>query len=88
MRVLAASRRMGADLKVRHLKVRPNGKDYIRKYILRKVAEKYLPPEVARAPKKAIQYGTGVQKTLERLAKSKGCTPAGYLESTYRNVFR
>jgi asparagine synthase (glutamine-hydrolysing) len=83
MRVVAASRRMGPSLKVR-----PNGKDYIRKYILRKVAEKYLPREVSSAPKKAIQYGTGVQKTLERLAKSKGCTPAGYLESTYRNVFR
>jgi asparagine synthase (glutamine-hydrolysing) len=83
MRVVAASRRMGP-----HLKVRPNGKDYIRKYILRKVAEKYLPREVWSAPKKAIQYGTGVQKTLERLAKSKGCTPAGYLELLYRDVFR
>jgi len=29
-----------------------------------------------------------VQKTLERLAKSKGCTPAGYLELLYRDVFR
>jgi asparagine synthase (glutamine-hydrolysing) len=88
MRVVAASRRMGPDLKVRPLKVRPNGKDYIRKYILRKVAEKYLPREVSSAPKKAIQYGTGVQKTLERLAKSKGCTPASYLELLYRDVFR
>jgi asparagine synthase (glutamine-hydrolysing) len=83
MRVVAVSRRMGPSLKVR-----PNGKDYIRKYVLRKVAEKYLPREVAQAPKKAIQYGTGVQKTIERLAKSKGCTPAGFLETTYRNVFR
>jgi asparagine synthase (glutamine-hydrolysing) len=69
------------------LKVRHNGKDYIRKYVLRKVAEKYLPPEVASA-EKAIQYGTGVQKTLERLAKSRCQTPAEYLESLYRNVFR
>jgi asparagine synthase (glutamine-hydrolysing) len=83
LRVVAASRRMGPSLKVR-----PNGKDYIRKYILRKVAEKYLPREVARAPKKAIQYGTGAQKTLERLAKSKGCALAGSLESLYRDVFR
>jgi asparagine synthase (glutamine-hydrolysing) len=83
MRVVAASRRMGPSLKVR-----PNGKDYIRKYILRKVAEKYLPREVASAPKKAIQYGTGAQKTLDRLARSKGLTPAGNLESMYRNVFR
>jgi asparagine synthase (glutamine-hydrolysing) len=83
MRVVSASRRMGPSLKVR-----PNGKDYIRKYVLRKVAEKYLPREVALAPKKAIQYGTGAQKTLERLARSKGCTPAGFLETTYGNVFR
>ncbi len=83
MRVVGASRRMGPSLKVR-----PNGKDYIRKYILRKVAEKYLPREVANAPKKAIQYGTGAQKTIERLAKSRGCTPAGFLENIYRDVFR
>ncbi len=83
MRVVAASRRMGPSLKVRR-----NGKDYIRKYVLRKVAEKYLPREVAHAPKKAIQYGTGVQKTLERLAKSRRQATAGYLESLYRNVFR
>ncbi|OPY25855.1 MAG: asparagine synthetase B [Methanocella sp. PtaU1.Bin125] len=83
MRVIAAARRMGPSLKVRR-----NGKDYIRKYVLRKVAEKYLPPEVAAAPKKAIQYGTGVQKTLERLARSRGSAPAGYLESQYRKVFR
>jgi asparagine synthase (glutamine-hydrolysing) len=83
MRVVTAARRMGPSLKVRR-----NGKDYIRKYVLRKVAEKYLPTEVASAPKKAIQYGTGVQKTLERQARSKGSTLAGYLESLYRNVFR
>jgi asparagine synthase (glutamine-hydrolysing) len=83
MRVVAAARHMGPSLKVRH-----NGKDYIRKYVLRKVAEKYLPPEVASAPKKAIQYGTGVQKTLEKLARTRGSTPAGYLESLYRKVFR
>jgi asparagine synthase (glutamine-hydrolysing) len=83
LRVVGASRRMGPSLKVR-----PNGKDYIRKYVLRKVAEKYLPREVAQAPKKAIQYGTGAQKTLERLARSQGCAPAGRLESLYRDVFR
>ena len=68
------------------LKLHFNGKDYIRKYVLRKVAENYLPPEVAFAPKKAIQYGTGVQKTLERLAKRHGADLQGYLQTLYKVV--
>lgn len=61
--VIRATQRMDPSLKVHF-----DGKDYIRKYVLRKMSEKYLPREVAYAPKKAIQYGTGTQKTLERLA--------------------
>lgn len=68
------------------LKVSFNGKDYIRKYVLRRMAEKYLPHEVSSAPKKAIQYGTSVNKTLERLAKASGKDVAGYLNSLYRVV--
>ncbi|CAJ37514.1 asparagine synthetase B family protein [Methanocella arvoryzae] len=68
------------------LKLRVNGKDYIRKYVLRKVAENYFPPDVSGAPKKAIQYGTGIQKTLERLARSHGCDLAGYLQTLYKVV--
>lgn len=68
------------------LKLHGNGKDYIRKYVLRKVAEKYFPPEVASAPKKAIQYGTGIQKALERLAKNHGKDLRGYLETLYKVV--
>ena len=52
------------------------------------LSQRTLPREVAQAPKKAIQYGTGAQKTLERLARSQGCAPAGRLESLYRDVFR
>jgi asparagine synthase (glutamine-hydrolysing) len=68
------------------LKLRVNGKDYIRKYVLRKVAEKYFPQEVSSAPKKAIQYGTGIQKTLERLAKKNGTDLQGYLQTLYKVV--
>ena len=64
--VIGAAQRM-----VPSLKVHSDGKDYIRKYVLRKMSEKYLPREVAYAPKKAIQYGTGTQKTLERLASKR-----------------
>ncbi|MGB9940674.1 asparagine synthetase B family protein [Methanosarcina sp.] len=44
----------------------------IRKYILRKAADGLLPPELLWKEKKAIQYGTGVQKVLDRLARNAG----------------
>jgi asparagine synthase (glutamine-hydrolysing) len=43
-----------------------------RKYILRKAAEGLLPPEILWKEKKAMQYGTGVQKTLDKLARDAG----------------
>lgn len=45
---------------------------YIRKYILRKAADSLLPLELLWKEKKAIQYGTGVQKILDRLARNAG----------------
>lgn len=45
---------------------------YIRKYILRKAAEGLLPSELLWKEKKAIQYGTGVQKVLDKLARDAG----------------
>jgi len=43
-----------------------------RKISLRKVAEHYLPSDIAWKPKKAMQYGSGVTKILSRMAKEKG----------------
>lgn len=43
----------------------------INKYVLRKVAEQVMPRELAYRQKKAIQYGTGVNATLQRLARKK-----------------
>ena len=68
--VVAAACRIDAGLKMR----REGGEgsersEYTRKYILRKVSEQYLPPELVWAPKKAAQYGTGVQGVLRRLAR-------------------
>ncbi|HEY3423129.1 MAG TPA: asparagine synthetase B [Methanocellaceae archaeon] len=81
--VIGISQRIDTSLKVYF-----DGKDYIRKYILRFLSEKYLPDEIASAPKKAIQYGTGVQKTLEKLAKSEGYKGTGdYFKSLYKVVF-
>ncbi|WP_048182678.1 asparagine synthetase B family protein [Methanosarcina siciliae] len=45
---------------------------YERKYILRKAAEGLIPPEILWKEKKAMQYGTGVQKVLDRLARDSG----------------
>jgi asparagine synthase (glutamine-hydrolysing) len=45
----------------------------LRKIALRKVAEKYLPAEIAWKPKKAMQYGSGVTKMLRGIAKKNGC---------------
>jgi|SRR5271157_284462 len=70
------------------LKVLFDGKDYIRKYVLRKMSEKYLPPEIAYAPKKAIQYGTSAQRTIERLAAKRNFKGINdYLHSLYEGVF-
>lgn len=46
--------------------------DWVRKAPLRKVAERHIPPEFARAEKKAMQYGSGIWKTIQRLARANG----------------
>jgi asparagine synthase (glutamine-hydrolysing) len=43
----------------------------INKYVLRKVAERVMPHELAYRQKKAIQYGTGVSSMLRKLARKK-----------------
>ncbi|MEM0303309.1 MAG: asparagine synthase-related protein [Archaeoglobaceae archaeon] len=42
----------------------------VRKYFLRRIAQKYLPEEVVWREKKAIQYSTGVAKILRKLGYS------------------
>jgi asparagine synthase (glutamine-hydrolysing) len=43
-----------------------------RKIPLRKVAERHIPAEFAWYEKKAMQYGSGVWKELQRLARKNG----------------
>jgi asparagine synthase (glutamine-hydrolysing) len=43
-----------------------------RKIPLRKVAERHIPPEFALYEKKAMQYGSGVFKVLQKLARKNG----------------
>ena len=44
----------------------------VRKLPLRDVAEKYLPRSIAQYEKKAMQYGSGLMKEIQRLASQKG----------------
>lgn len=46
--------------------------DGVRKKPLRDVAEKYLPQSIASYEKKAMQYGSGVMKEIQRLANRRG----------------
>ncbi|MFB3765407.1 MAG: asparagine synthase C-terminal domain-containing protein [Methanotrichaceae archaeon] len=63
IRVVQAAKAIPPDETVR---------DGIRKRPLRNVAERYLPPSIANYEKKAMQYGSGVMKVIQRLANQKG----------------
>ena len=54
------------------LKVLKTDGGYSRKHVLRQAAEGLLPPELLGKEKKAMQYGTGVQKVLDKLARDSG----------------
>ena len=62
-RVVRAARAIPPDQKVREGQ---------RKVPLRQVAERHIPAEFAWYEKKAMQYGSGVWKELQRLARKKG----------------
>ena len=50
-----------------------DGKRFIRKYILRKLGRELgIPDSILNRKKKAVQYGSGTWKVLERLARQKG----------------
>ena len=63
MRVVRAARAIPAQEKVQ------GGR---RKVPLRQVAERHIPPEFAWYEKKAMQYGSGVWKVLQKLARKNG----------------
>jgi asparagine synthase (glutamine-hydrolysing) len=62
-RVVAAARAIPPQMLVR---------EGVRKRPLREVAERHMPPAIARYEKKAMQYGSGVMKEIQRLAARKG----------------
>jgi asparagine synthase (glutamine-hydrolysing) len=62
-RVVAAARAIPFEIRIR---------DKVRKWPLRAVASRYIPAEIAWHKKKAMQYGSGVMKEIERLASRRG----------------
>jgi len=63
--------------------------DVSRKIVLRKVAENIgLPQFIVNKPKKAVQYATGVNRVVKKLAKKEGFSTREYLQKMFQTVFR
>jgi asparagine synthase (glutamine-hydrolysing) len=62
--------------------------DQLRKRVLRRVAHNLdIPSFIADKPKKAVQYTTGVTKTLQRLAKKEHLTLREYVQKTFSAIY-
>jgi asparagine synthase (glutamine-hydrolysing) len=65
-----------------------SAEDRLRKRVLRQVAQNLgIPMFIANKTKKAIQYTTGVNKAIKKLAKRKGLTSRKYVEKIFREVY-
>jgi asparagine synthase (glutamine-hydrolysing) len=65
-----------------------SAEDSLRKRVLRKVAQNLkLPSSIVNRKKKAIQYATGVDKALRKLAKEEGLTLQKYIEKVFQKVY-
>jgi len=63
-------------------------KDRLRKRVLRRAAQDLdIPLFISNKPKRAIQYATGVDKALRRLAKGEGLSLAEYVKKVFREVY-
>jgi asparagine synthase (glutamine-hydrolysing) len=62
--------------------------DNLRKRILRTVALKLgMPPFIANRRKKAIQYATGVNDALKKIARKEGLTLKEYVEKRFQELY-
>jgi asparagine synthase (glutamine-hydrolysing) len=60
--------------------------DTLRKLVLRKAAENMgLPKSITEKPKKAVQYSTGINKALKKIAKKQKATLAEYVKKLFLN---
>ena len=65
-----------------------SAEDRLRKRVLRQVAQNLgIPTFIANKTKKAIQYTTGVNEAIQKLAKRKGLTPRKYVEKIFQAVY-
>jgi len=67
-------------------KIRKENGVVIRKYILRKMASKYLSRHIAYRDKKAVQYSTKTKDLLFKIARREGMKIKEYLESLKEDV--
>lgn len=62
--------------------------DNLRKRILREVGRRLgLPDAITRRPKKAIQYSTGVDGAVSKIAKEMGLRPHEYIKGLFHKIF-
>ena len=62
--------------------------DFLRKKVLRQTAQDLgIPLTIANRAKKAVQYATGVDKALGKLARRKGLTTNEYVIDIFRKVY-
>ena len=62
--------------------------DQLRKRVLRKTAEHMgVPPSIVNRAKKAVQYATGVDKALYKLAKRENLNTSGYCKKLFKKIF-
>jgi asparagine synthase (glutamine-hydrolysing) len=70
-----------------HLKI-ASARNTLRKKILRKVGEEIdLPPFIVRKPKKAIQYTTGVNNVIRKMARKGRCSVKEYTLKAFQKFF-
>ena len=61
--------------------------DSLRKLVLRRLAEKLgFPEEVAQKPKRAVQYSTGVNNALRKLARREGKSLPAFLGNRFEEL--
>lgn len=70
-----------------HLKI-GSAEDHLRKRVLRLTAQNLgMPQFIVNRTKKAVQYATGVNKALRRLARRENLTLREYVKSVFREVY-
>ncbi|MFQ5758860.1 MAG: asparagine synthase-related protein, partial [Candidatus Bathyarchaeia archaeon] len=70
-----------------HLKIK-TPEDRLRKRVLRRTAQNLgMPQFIVNRTKKAVQYATGVNKALRRLARRENLTLRGYVKRVFRRVY-